>query len=274
MEIKAAVAGLSALAQEARLRVFRLLVRAGPAGVPAGEIAAELDIPPQTLSFHLKHLASTGLVESRRVGRSMIYSLRVAGMRELLAFLSEDCCQGRRELCVPLGKSPKARLAEVEPHPAKPTVLFLCYRNSARSQMAEALLRKHAGHRFTVWSAGLHPRAVHPLTLRVLDEIGIDTSACEANDFGEFLGKEAIHYAVVVCDRTNKDCRNIHAFALERLFWPFEDPAEFEGPESARLDKFREVRDAIDARIRQWLSAQGSGEEQLLSRGVPGGGNE
>lgn len=99
MEIKQAVKSLTALAQESRLRVFRLLVPAGEEGIAAGEIAEELGIPSATLTFHLKELAHAGLVESRREGRSIIYSLRVCGMRELLEFLAKDCCQGRPQLC-------------------------------------------------------------------------------------------------------------------------------------------------------------------------------
>lgn len=253
MELRTATDRLAALAQEARLSVFRLLVRAGPDGVAAGAIAEALDIPPQTLSFHLKHLAGVGLVENRRQGRSLIYSLCAPAMRELLAFLSEDCCQGRRELCVPIGKTPKARLTEFEGDSTKPLALFLCSRNSARSQMAEALLQKHGGDRFTVRSAGLRPQAVHPLTLQVLEEIGIDTSACRAKDIGEFLGKQPIHHAIVVCEHANKDCPHIYPFAIRRLYWPFEDPAAFEGSPKARLEKFRAVRDAIEDRIRAWL---------------------
>jgi DNA-binding transcriptional ArsR family regulator len=101
MKIKEATAALAALSQDSRLRVFRLLVRTGPEGLSAGRIARDLGVPPATLSFHLKELASAGLVEPRRSGRSLIYSLRVAGVRELLAFLTEDCCRGRPELCVP-----------------------------------------------------------------------------------------------------------------------------------------------------------------------------
>jgi protein-tyrosine-phosphatase/DNA-binding transcriptional ArsR family regulator len=253
MESKEAIHRLAALAQEARLHVFRLLVRTGTEGMSAGEIAAKLDMPPQTLSFHLKHLTTADLIESRREGRSLIYSLRVDSMRELLAFLSEDCCQGRRELCVPLGKSPKARIAEAALEAQPPTVLFLCSKNSTRSQMAEALLRKHAGDRFAVHSAGLRPEAVHPMTLQVLKEVGIDTSGCEANDFGKFMGRIPIHFAIVVCERANKDCPNIHPFAVKRLYWPFEDPAAFEGSKAAQLKKFRDVRDAIEARIKDWI---------------------
>ncbi|MFV1968353.1 MAG: ArsR/SmtB family transcription factor [Pirellulaceae bacterium] len=100
-EIHEAVTALSALAQESRLRVFRLLVKQGPGGMRAGTIAAELDIPPATLSFHLKELVHAGLIESRREGRSIIYGLNAPAVRGLMAFLTEDCCQGRPELCVP-----------------------------------------------------------------------------------------------------------------------------------------------------------------------------
>jgi DNA-binding transcriptional ArsR family regulator len=99
MEIKQAVMALTALAQDSRLRVFRLLVPAGPDGMPAGEIAERLDLPPATLTFHLKELSHAGLVESRREGRSIIYSLRCDGMRDLLDFLAKDCCKGQPELC-------------------------------------------------------------------------------------------------------------------------------------------------------------------------------
>lgn len=105
MEIKQAVIALTALAQESRLRVFRLLVPAGAEGMPAGEIAERLDLPPATLTFHLKELSHAGLVESRRKGRSIIYSLRCDGMLDLLNFLARDCCKGQPELCGSQSKS-------------------------------------------------------------------------------------------------------------------------------------------------------------------------
>lgn len=110
MKISQAVIALSALAQESRLRIFRLLVPAGAAGLPAGEIAETLGIPAATLTFHLKELTHAGLIRPRRAGRSIIYSLRMEGMRGLLAFLAEDCCQGEPELCgvnVPCRKPPR-----------------------------------------------------------------------------------------------------------------------------------------------------------------------
>lgn len=116
MEIKQAVVALTALAQETRLRIFRLLVPAGDVGIPAGEIAERLNIPSATLTFHLKELANAGLVESRREGRSIIYSLKCDGMQKLLTFLAKDCCQGQPELCVqltPLAKSSRGNAKPV-----------------------------------------------------------------------------------------------------------------------------------------------------------------
>lgn len=99
MKINQAVTALSALAQESRLQVFRLLVRAGPEGTAAGQIAEELDVPPATLSFHLKELANAGLIVSHKEGRSVIYALSVTGINDLMSFLTEECCQGRPDLC-------------------------------------------------------------------------------------------------------------------------------------------------------------------------------
>lgn len=108
MKTKAAINALQSLAQETRLGVFRLLVKAGPNGMPAGDIAAALDVPAPTLSFHLKHLAHAGLVERNRHGRSIIYSVRYDDVRALLEFLTEDCCQGRAELCRPFSATLRA----------------------------------------------------------------------------------------------------------------------------------------------------------------------
>lgn len=101
METASAISSLSALAHESRLQAFRLLVQASPEGIPAGEIAAKLGVAPPTLSFHLAQLVRAGLIDSRREGRSVLYALRVDGIRELVGFITQDCCQGRPELCAP-----------------------------------------------------------------------------------------------------------------------------------------------------------------------------
>ncbi len=98
MDTKAAVQALAALAQDSRLEVFRLLVQAGPEGLPAGDIAARLGIPPSTLSFHVKALSQAGLIESRSKSRFIYYFANFAAMNSLIAFLGENCCgrQSRR----------------------------------------------------------------------------------------------------------------------------------------------------------------------------------
>lgn len=102
METRTAVAALSALAHEGRLGIFRLLVQAGADGLPAGEIARQVGVLPNTLSSSLTILAQAGLIDSRRAGRSIIYTAQYDGMRELLAFLMEDCCAGSAQICGPL----------------------------------------------------------------------------------------------------------------------------------------------------------------------------
>ncbi|MBI0433504.1 helix-turn-helix transcriptional regulator [Roseomonas sp. KE0001] len=104
MEIKIAVTALSALAHEGRLEVFRMLVQAGGDGLPAGEIAKRLGVPPNTLSANLNVLSHAALIGSRREGRSIIYTASYDRMAGLLGFLMEDCCQGASEICVPLAE--------------------------------------------------------------------------------------------------------------------------------------------------------------------------
>jgi DNA-binding transcriptional ArsR family regulator len=107
MDMSDAVKRLSALAQDSRLDVFRLLVKTGPQGMAAGEIARSLDTAPNTMSAQLLVLANAGLVRARRDGRSIIYAVDFSTMRDLLIFLTEDCCDGRAEICAPLAEIAK-----------------------------------------------------------------------------------------------------------------------------------------------------------------------
>ena len=113
MKKQDALAILAALAQDNRLDVFRLLVEAGPEGMPAGHIAASLKLPPSALTFHLDRLREAGLVTVRRDGRSMIYAARFDAMDALISYLTDQCCQGRPELC-----TPKTRAAAPRRKPA------------------------------------------------------------------------------------------------------------------------------------------------------------
>jgi DNA-binding transcriptional ArsR family regulator len=104
MEADSAIKRLSALAQDARLQLFRLLVKAGPDGMAAGDIARHLEIPPNTLSAQLLILANAELVKARRDGRSIIYRADFEAMTDLLVYLTQDCCGGRPEVCAPLAQ--------------------------------------------------------------------------------------------------------------------------------------------------------------------------
>jgi len=131
-------------------------------------------------------------------------------------------------------------------------VLFLCTGNSARSQMAEAFLRKHGADRFEAYSAGLEPKEIHPLTRQVLAERGIDMADQYAKDLGEYMGRVHFGYLITVCDRAEQRCPIFPGMGL-RLHWPFEDPAGVAGSEEEKLAVFRRVRDEIEARVLDWL---------------------
>ena len=139
---------------------------------------------------------------------------------------------------------------------SKPRVLFLCTGNSARSQMAEAFLKKYAGDRFEVHSAGLDPKGINPYTRKVMEEIGVDISDQYSKGLGEFLGKMRIAYLITVCDNAEKKCPTLPGVSF-RLYWPFDDPASLEGTEDEKLARFREVRDQVDKRIKSWLNGMG-----------------
>ncbi|MFN3912261.1 ArsR/SmtB family transcription factor [Hyphomonas sp.] len=118
MESSSAIDRLSALAQPGRLGVFRLLVRAGPEGIPAGEIAARLGLAPNTLSAQLNILAAAGLITGTRAGRSILYAARPESLSELIVYLMEDCCGGRPEICTPVHEA-AARAACCPPEKPK-----------------------------------------------------------------------------------------------------------------------------------------------------------
>ncbi|MCZ7648465.1 MAG: arsenate reductase ArsC [Planctomycetota bacterium] len=134
-----------------------------------------------------------------------------------------------------------------------PVLLFLCTGNAARSQMAEALMRHHAGDRYDVHSAGTKPKGVHPLTLEALKDKDIETKGLRSKHLDEYLGHLPVHTLIVVCSSADQECPVAWPNLQRRLFWPFEDPAAAEGSDTAKLAKFREVRDQIEAKIVDWL---------------------
>jgi len=138
----------------------------------------------------------------------------------------------------------------------KTRVLFLCTGNSARSQMAEALLRKYAGDKYDVYSAGLEPKEIHPLTRQVMQEIHLNLEGHYAKHVHEYMGRRHFGYLITVCSDAEEKCPATFPDISHRLHWAFEDPTVFAGSDNERLQKFREVRDQIDKRIKQWLIEQ------------------
>ena len=139
----------------------------------------------------------------------------------------------------------------------KTKVLFLCTGNSARSQMAEAFLKRRAGDRFEVHSAGLEPKSINPFTVRVMEEIGYDLSTQRAKDVTEYLGKYHFGYLITVCAHAEENCPRTFLGVSQRIHWPIADPAAFVGSEAETLEAFRRARDEVSGHITFWLTGLG-----------------
>ncbi len=239
MEISDTLAALSALAQEHRLGAFRLLVQAGPAGLSAGEIAIELAIAPNSLSFHLDRLRQAKLVDVHRHGRSLIYSARFDTMQALLTYLTENCCGGRPELCGPSFAS-RVNKPNKDTRVTTPlNVLFLCTGNSARSIIAEAILNQDGSGRFRAYSAGSNPRrTVNPFALRVLESYGYSTDGLISKNWSVYATAAAprMDFVFTVCDAAAGEACPLWPGQPVTAHWGIEDPAAAEGSD---LDKER-----------------------------------
>src|SRR5881409_1051385 len=130
----------------------------------------------------------------------------------------------------------------------KKRVLFLCTGNSARSQMAEGLLRQMAGDRFDVFSAGRHPKGLHPRSVELMKEVAIDIAHHRSKDVSEYAG-EKFDYVITVCDRAKQHCPVFPG--AEPIHWGFDDPAE--APAERQVEAFRRVRNEIQQRLRLFL---------------------
>jgi arsenate reductase (thioredoxin) len=135
----------------------------------------------------------------------------------------------------------------------KKKVLILCTGNSARSQMAEGLLRHDAGAKFEVASAGVAPSHVRPEAIAVMNELGIDITTHRSKSIDEFAGQE-FNYVITVCDNANEQCP-VFPGKTKRIHWSFEDPAAAEGDEPQRLSAFRKVRQEIRERLREFVGS-------------------
>ncbi len=134
----------------------------------------------------------------------------------------------------------------------KTKIIFLCTHNSARSQMAEAFLKKYAGDNFDVYSAGFDPKPIHPYTIKVMQEIGYDLSKQQPKELWQLIQKEYFGIAITVCKKSEEDCPTIPGTST-RLYWNIDDPAAVEGTDEEKLAKFREVRDQINEDVKSFL---------------------
>ncbi|MFN2175106.1 MAG: arsenate reductase ArsC [Anaerolineales bacterium] len=135
----------------------------------------------------------------------------------------------------------------------KSRVLFLCTGNSARSQMSEAFLRKYAGDRFDVFSAGLDPKGINPYTYKVMQEKGLSLNGQRSKSVKEYLANEFFHYVITVCANAEENCPTVFLGMGNHAHWNLEDPAAFFGSDEETLNKFREVRDQIEIKIKSWI---------------------
>lgn len=138
----------------------------------------------------------------------------------------------------------------------KPSVLFVCVHNSARSQIAEALLQKWAGDRFTVESAGLKPGTLNPLAVEVMRQVGIDISSNQTKSVFDFFRQGRIYrYIITVCDEANAEQCPVFPGMADRIHWSFPDPSRFQGTWEEQLAQASRLRDEIEVKIRDWLSS-------------------
>jgi len=133
-------------------------------------------------------------------------------------------------------------------------VLFLCTGNSARSQMAEALLRSFGGDDFEVFSAGTDPKEIHPMTIKVMQESNLDISNQKSKHLDQFLD-ESFDFIITVCDKARDNCPTFPG-DIERIHWSYDDPAAITDDEEAQYQLFKRVRNEISERIRVWVIVQ------------------
>jgi arsenate reductase len=255
----AAMEGLGSLAQPTRLAAFRRLLAAHPGSVAAGELAKACEAPHNTMSTHLGVLARAGLVKVERDGRTMNYRADLRAYRDLITFLTRDCCAGRPELCGDFARLIPANDDEVEESVMTPSfnVLFLCTHNSARSIMAEAILSKIGKGRFNAYSAGSDPaRSPQPEVLDRLRKLGHDVSRLRCKSWNEFTGPTAprMDFVIALCDTPHRQACPDFGEKFVNGAWPLPDPADFKGSPTERATLINELYGMIRRRVEIFTS--------------------
>lgn len=251
MESSTAASLFAALCHPDRLAIFRLLMRFAPRAQRPTEIAQMLGLKKNTLSHHLRDLTLTGLLRVTRQGRSLFYSVDQDRADALIRYLALDAGRARVDFLAPLVNSHHPSGGDM-----KPGVLFLCSGNSARSIMAEALLRDLGKGRFRAYSAGIQPgQAPHPKALKILRDNEHDVSGLHSKHLSEFQRADAppLDVVITVCDRAAaQDCPPWAGYPVMG-HWGLPDPAAsqaFEQTYHALRQRLAELvsmpQDAVD----------------------------
>ena len=246
---------LTTLGHSQRMAVFRLLMRRYPDAVPAGELGKALGLKPSTLSVYLSALASVGLVGKTRHATSLHYKIEMEAAREIMDYLFLDCCRGRPQLCPTVysglnqGASPMTN--------RKLNVIFICTGNSARSILAEAILRDEAGDRFNTYSAGTRPAGEpNPFALALLKEKGHEIAGLRSKNLDEFQkeGAPKMDFIFTVCDSAaNEECPLWPGHPVSG-HWGIPDPAAVVGSDTDKRRAFETAYTRMQARIRAFLA--------------------
>lgn len=255
MDTATAASIFAVLGHEGRLSVLRLLARRAPEGVRPGDMAAALDLKPNTLSVYLSALERAGLVTSERHGKAIHYRVEMPRLGALVDFLVADCCHGRPALCAP--RAAGAFLAE-GPMPDKTyNVLFICTGNSARSVFAEALLRDLGQGRFNAFSAGTRPsQQLNAFAVEVLDRNGHDTEVLWSKGIETYQRTDApqMDFVFTVCDAAaNEECPPWFGQPLT-AHWGLPDPVKATGSDAEKALAFAQTYGAMRRRIEAFVN--------------------
>ncbi len=249
MEKNRAVHGFATLGHPGRLAVLRLLMRFVPRGVRPTEIAETLEMKANTLSHHLADLTSSGLVQVRREGRSLFYSVDLETIEGLIDYLALDIGRGRADLLPSILSPNREALAMPD---KKFNVLFICTGNSARSIFAEALLQDLGKGKFTAYSAGVHPNTqLNPFAIDVLKRNGHDVSGMRSKHISEFQQADApvMDFVFTVCDTSAaEECPPWPGQPMTG-HWGLPDPVKVEGTDAEKGLAFAQTYAALRRRL-------------------------
>ncbi len=245
-----------ALSQSTRVEAFRLLLRARPYGLPAGDIARLLAVPHNTMSTHLSLLERAGLVEARREGRSIIYAARLSQAVPVLGLLLAEM---GLSLANPTGALEPAfpRLRPRAANDRTYNVLLLCSGNAARSVMAEAILSREGKGRFRAFSAGSHPkRRPHPMALSLLQSLGYETAGLASKSWDAFAagGAPAMDFVITTCDTAARGSGPDFPGHPLKAHWGLPDPILVEGGEVEQRSAFLATYRHLAARVTAFVN--------------------